>query len=282
MIDRDIKDGIIHMFLGGAEVGQILASFPDVGKTTIYNLRSRARAIAEAQQVAVPELPPIGVIADTHLPFVHPRYFDFIRDTFISAGVHEVVHIGDWFDNHAMSFHETDPDGMSAGDELRKAQDEAERWYEAFPTVTWVAGNHDNLPMRRVRAAGLTKAVLQKNITGAPAGWINRTHVIKRDVRFSHGIGSAGVLGHLNLSKAKGMSVVMGHCHSFGGVAYRANENDLFAAMNVGCGIDIESYAMQYGKDFPQRPTMGCGLVYSSSYMVFVPMDMRRYSRHSK
>lgn len=222
---------------------------------------------------------PIGVIGDTHLPFAHPRYLEFVYDTFKMAGANTVVHIGDFWDYHAMSFHETDPDGMSAGNEFELAQEQSKDWFEAFPQVVWISGNHDNLPQRRLRAAGLSKHLLRKNITGCPDSWAMHEAAVLGDVRFSHGIGSSGVMGHINLAKIKGMSCVMGHAHSYGGVGYLANDFQIIFGMNAGCGIDIDAYAMAYGKDFPHRPTLGCGLVMSPQMAVFVPMDMTIYSR---
>ena len=72
----------------------------------------------------------------------------------------------------------------------------------------------------------------------------------------------------------------MGHCHSFGGVSLVANEFMITFGMNVGCGIDIESYAMVYSKDFINRPTLGCGIVHNSEVAYFIPMNMRKYRRH--
>jgi hypothetical protein len=46
------------------------------------------------------------------------------------------VFIGDIIDNHASSYHETDPDGMSAGHELRLAIQNIKKWYEAFPKAS--------------------------------------------------------------------------------------------------------------------------------------------------
>lgn len=285
MINNDTKIAIRGMFLGGSGVREVLVLFPQVGRTTVYALKKEAYNLAKTRIVSPTELceiGPVGVIGDTHLPFEHPRYLEFVEDTFAMYGVTTIVHIGDFWDNHAMSFHEADPEGQSAADEFKAAEYKAQEWYETFPDVFWMSGNHDNIPKRRIKAAGLTKRILRKNIYGTPDGWKNSENLILNDVRYSHGIGSAGVMGHLNLSKAKGMSVVMGHCHSFGGVNYRSNERDMFFGMNVGCGLDIDSYAMEYGKDFPQRPTLGCGIVQSSTKATFVPMDMRRYSRHVK
>lgn len=280
MIDKQVRQNILNMFLAGNETGVVLATYSHLSKSTIYNIRAVAKGMLDPD-TDIPT-PPTGVIADTHEPFTHPRYLEFVQDTFVKYGVGPVVHIGDLVDNHAMSFHETDPDGMAAGDEMKATKYALLKWYEAFPAVTWISGNHDNLPMRRVRAAGLPKRILRENLYGTPDGWQSREHAIINGVRYSHGIGSAGVNGHRNLAEKKGMSCVMGHCHSFGAVSYVANEFEIKFGMNVGCGIDIESYAMAYGKDFVNRPTLGCGIVYGPEMAMFVPMNMRKYSRHVK
>ena len=99
----------------------------------------------------------VGCISDTHLPFSHPSYLDFCQETFDAHHVNTIVHMGDFVDNHAMSFHPTDPDGLGAGDEFGEAMCQAREWYEAFPVVKWVTGNHDRIPQRRVKAAGLSQ-----------------------------------------------------------------------------------------------------------------------------
>jgi predicted phosphodiesterase len=239
-----------------------------------------AKTLKDGAKPPAPERP-TGVIGDTHIPFTHPRYLEFCKDTFEEYGCGPIVHIGDFWDNHAMSYHESDPDGSSAGDEFLRAMDASQYWYTAFPDVVWLNGNHDNIPMRRVKSAGLSKRVLRENIYRTPEGWVNRESIIINDVHYSHGIGMAGINGHRNHAIAQGMSAVMGHCHSFGGVAYVSNPYQIMFGLNVGCGIDIEAYAMEYSKHFPNRPTLGCGIVFNREVAVFVPMNMRRYSRHN-
>lgn len=279
-IKNEIKEDIVKMFLAGSATATVLAHFPTIGKTTIYNLRKAAtlaKTVLESDRTSTHI---VGVIGDTHLPFVHPRYLEFCKDTFAEYECTKIIHIGDWWDNHAMSYHEADPDGMSAGDEYDKALEIAQDWYEAFPEVTWLSGNHDNIPKRKIMSAGLTKRVLRENLYELPDGWINREAVVIDDVHYSHGIGMAGMNGHRNHAITKGMSAVMGHCHSFGGVAYVSNPYQIVFGMNTGCGIDIEAYAMAYGKHYPHRPTLGCGIVFNPSMAIFVPMDMTKYSRH--
>jgi hypothetical protein len=43
--------------------------------------------------------------------------------------------------------------------------------------------------------------------------------------------------------------------------------------MQVGCGIDNSQYAFAYGKSFPKKPILGCGLVLDGGNIpVILPM----------
>ena len=44
--------------------------------------------------------------------------------------------------------------------------------------------------------------------------------------------------------------------------------------MNVGCGIDNSAYSFRYGKQFPKKPTIGCGVILDSRVALFIPMDL--------
>ena len=61
------------------------------------------------------------VIGDLHLPFTLKGYLEHCIETYYKHNCNEVVFIGDIIDNHASSYHETDPDGHSAGQELKLA-----------------------------------------------------------------------------------------------------------------------------------------------------------------
>ena len=53
-------------------------------------------------------------VGDMHLPFVHPMYLDFCKDLQTLWSCDKVVLIGDVVDAHALSFWDTDPNGLSA------------------------------------------------------------------------------------------------------------------------------------------------------------------------
>ena len=73
------------------------------------------------------------------------------------------------------------------------------------------------------------------------------------------------------------MSAVIGHAHSYLGVKYNANPRNIVFGMNVGCGIDIDAYAMRYGKYFKLKPTLGCGVVISKTEAYSVPMSEKYF-----
>ena len=82
-------------------------------------------------------------------------------------------------------------------------------------------------------------------------------------------------MAHKNRAISNRQSTVIGHCHSFGGVNYMASRNDLIFGMNVGCGIDVDAMAFSYGKNFPKKPTLGCGVVLDGGRTaIFIPMDL--------
>ena len=222
----------------------------------------------------------VGIVGDLHEPFTHPRYFDFIKDTFKKQGIEKVIFIGDIADNHAISYHESDPDGYSPGEEIEITREKLQRWHDEFPDSTITVGNHDSLPERKLFTLGLPKAILKdyNKIWSVPS-WNFVPEIDIEGVRYLHGIGASGMNGARNLALKSRQSVVMGHSHSFGGIQYIAGNKDIIFGMNVGCGVDIEAYAMAYGKPFPLKPTLGCGIVIDGKRGFFIPMEFPKYER---
>lgn len=225
----------------------------------------------------------LGIIGDLHEPFCHPRYFDFIKDTFKKQGIQKVIFIGDIVDNHAISYHESDPDGFSPGDEIKITSEKLQEWHEEFPSSVVTVGNHDILPERKLFTLGLPKALLKdySEIWNVPT-WEFVPEVEIEGVRYLHGMGASGINGARNLALKSRQSVVMGHSHSFGGIQYIAGPKDIIFGLNCGCGVDIEAYAMAYGKSFPLKPTLGCGIVIDGTKGFFIPMEFPKYERREE
>lgn len=222
----------------------------------------------------------VGVIGDTHFPFVHPRYLDFCRDTFAEWGVGRVVHIGDIVDNHALSRHKTEPVADGVVTEYERAKAMVAEWAAVFPNMTVTIGNHDNINERQASELGMPASFLKTmpELYNMPDGWLVVDSIIIDDVLYKHGIGSGGMHGAYNSARRQCMSVVQGHTHSNAGVHNIATPQKLWFGMNVGCGIDINAYAFLYGKYMENRPILGCGIVESSTQAHFITMDLDKYS----
>lgn len=218
----------------------------------------------------------VGVISDTHEPFCHKDYRNFCYHTFNKYKVTDIVHIGDEVDNHAISFHTHDPNGNGITREAELAQKNLNKWYETFPNVTVIVGNHSALPYRQATAAGLPKKFMKayEDIWESPKGWVWKMEHYIDHVKYVHGTGVSGQNGAINLAIRGRQSTVIGHIHSFAGVSYHASENDLIFGLNVGCGIDTHAYAFEYGRDFVNKPTLGCGIVVDGFNGFFVPMNL--------
>lgn len=85
----------------------------------------------------------ILVIGDCHIPFEHRDYLNFCIRIQKAFKCSEVVHIGDLVDNHAISYHEHDPNGLSPEDEMELVDSRLQAWFRAFPRVLLCKGNHD-------------------------------------------------------------------------------------------------------------------------------------------
>jgi hypothetical protein len=68
-------------------------------------------------------------------------------------------------------------------------------------------------------------------------------------------------------------STVQGHLHTqFYSETY-VGQNFRIFGMQVGCGIDFDTYAMAYAKR-GKKPAIGCGVVINGQYGITVPMEL--------
>lgn len=215
----------------------------------------------------------VGIVGDLHLPFGHPRYLDFCSDTFQAWKVDHVHFVGDVVDAHALGFWQLDPNGHSAESEAQLAADALEIWRSRFPKATVSIGNHDERHYRKARAAGIPDRYLRTyaEVWQTP-GWDWAFQHTIDGVLYEHGTGSHGKDAAMLRATQKRTSLVMGHVHSWAGVKWHTNETSRIFGLNVGCGIDVGAYAFGYGKHFPTRPVLGCGIVIDGSFAYFEAM----------
>lgn len=215
-------------------------------------------------------------IGDIHFPFEHKHYLDFIVEKQERVKCANVLFVGDIADNHAISYHEHDPNGHSPNDELKLVQKRLKPWIKAFPKAKIAIGNHDALPLRKGKTAGLSSMCFKSinEIYDLPYSWEFAFEFIHHGVRVFHGTGYAGKTPHIQAAYDSRRSAVIGHCHSVGGVEYIDTGRKGIFGMSTGCGIDKKSYAFAYGKDFRFKPILGCGVITDyGKYAQFFPME---------
>jgi len=197
------------------------------------------------------------VIGDLHEPFCLEGYLSFCKKMYKKHKCNKVVFIGDIIDSHYSSYHETDPDGMSAGDELTLAKKKIKKWYKTFPKADVVIGNHDRIVMRKAFSGGIPKIWI-KDFTDVleVASWNFVDRVVYDDVQYLHGEGGTA----RTKCKADMMSTVQGHLHTQCYTEWYVGAKFKVFGCQVGCGIDHDSYAMAYAKR-GKKPAIGCAVI---------------------
>ena len=211
----------------------------------------------------------ILIIGDIHAPFTLGEYLEFCKDTYAAYNCNQTIFIGDIIDNHYPSYHEVDPNGMGGGEELELAIEQIQMWYKAFPKADVTIGNHDRMIMRKAFSSAIPKEWIKSynEVLGVDWNWVDR--IVYDNVQYIHGeAGTARTKYRADL-----MSTVQGHLHTQAYTEWYVGANFKVFGMQVGCGIDHDSYAMAYAKR-GKKPAIGCGVVIGGHTAINVLMDL--------
>lgn len=218
----------------------------------------------------------ILTISDLHIPYHHRDALVFLAYLKAKYKPTRIICLGDELDKHALSYHDSDPDLASAGDELVKALPIIAELYDLFPNMDILASNHGSLVWRKAKTHGIPRHYIKSynEVLGVGSGW--KWHddlVIKlpngNSCYLHHGKSTRG----LTLSQQMGMCSVQGHFHFSFNVEYFGTPLSLNWAMQCGCLIDSKSYAFSYANVNIKRPVIGTGLIVDSQ-PVLVPLLM--------
>jgi len=221
------------------------------------------------------------VISDTHIPYHHPDLIDFLSDIRRQYKPDRIIHIGDEIDNHAISFHDSDPNLPSASDELRNAKRYIKQLEKLFPVMDLLESNHGALLYRKALHHGIPSEMLRSynEILNVSKSWKWHNDLTiklpnKQPVYFCHGKNANVTL----LSKNMGMSAVQGHFHGRYKIEYWGNPERLNFAMSVGCLVDDDSLALAYNKVQLERPIIGLGMIIDSQPLL-IPLVKNKAGR---
>jgi hypothetical protein len=205
----------------------------------------------------------VMAIPDLHCPFQHRDAYDFLAAVHKKQKPDAMVCLGDEADQHALSQHTHDPDGLSPGDELNAAVVAIQPLYALFPEMLVCTSNHGARPFRRAMESGIPRAYLRDyhEFMRAPKGWTWRDRWIIDGVSYQHGEGVSGAEGAMKLAVSNMMPTVIGHLHGDAGIRFWANSAALLWGMNAGWLGDQHAYAMAYGKHSLKKGILACAIV---------------------
>jgi len=215
------------------------------------------------------------IIPDLHSPFVKKGFLEHCVQAYHEYQCTKVSFLGDILDNHFSSFWKTDPDGLSAKDEIDLAIEILQPWYSSFPEAEVCIGNHDARIRRQAFDAGISEKWIKNysDVIETP-GWIWDDYFDHFDVRYIHGDGPGGATnGAFNRMLHWRISVVQGHFHTSSYTRWSVSEKDRLYAMQCGCGMDYKVYAAAYGKKSQKKPVIECAVILDNGRIpVHLPM----------
>ena len=202
------------------------------------------------------------LIGDTHIPYHHSDYLKFCKAVSkkFKCSIH--LHVGDEADKHGISFHPSDADLFSAGDELEHTITEIAKWNKAFPDMILMESNHGSLVIRKMKVNGIPLKYIKelRDVYETP-GW-KWYHDVLIKTKYGEVYGCHGkASGYGALAKEQGCSAFQGHFHGKLEVTWHNRVEHRRFNMFVGCGINWRSMAFAYGKNNLPKPILGCGVI---------------------
>lgn len=225
------------------------------------------------------------VISDLQIPFEHEQALSFCRylQKEFKIPKENILCVGDELDQLFGSHYQKNPDiHLSALEEIEISKKKLKDWYGAFPMMRVAISNHGLRWLKKALMAEIPSQIIRpyKEIIDAPVDWKWKDEwVIKAEretFRMIHGMGYCGQAAAKNAALDSGMSTVIGHIHSFGGITYHRTmgRNKMIWAANSGCLIDETALAFQYGKYSRNKPTLGCIVILDGGRTpLFIPFE---------
>ena len=209
----------------------------------------------------------ILLISDLHIPYHHQDAIAFLLHLKEKYNPTRVICLGDEVDGHALSFHDSDPDLPSAGDEIRQALPVIAELFKIFPKMDILESNHGSLVWRKAKVFGIPKHYIKSynEVLGVDSGWkwsFDLTVDLPNGQKcYMHHGKTSNII---QLSQQMGMNALQGHYHETFKIDYWGNSTGLYWGMQCGCLIDDDKLAFNYNNVNIKRPIIGTGLIIDS------------------
>jgi len=223
----------------------------------------------------------ILIFGDMHVPYHHKDSIEFLREVKKKYRPNKIICTGDEVDNHAISYHEKDPDLMGAGDELDASIMYMKELYKIFPKVDLVDSNHGSLSKRKGKTAGIPNRMLRsyREILEAPKTW-NWHDKYYYEMRNGETLFVSHMQGKNsgNIAKANGCCYAQGHYHEDSNIVYTATPMKTLWGMSTGCLLDNDSLAFSYNKANLKIPALSVGFI-RNGIPNLIPMVLDKHKR---
>lgn len=219
----------------------------------------------------------ILVFGDMHIPYHREGSLEFLKEVNDKYKPTKIICTGDELDNHAMSFHDTDPNNPNSGDELDNSMPYLKTLYKLFPNVDLVDSNHGSMVFRKAKVGGIPMEYLKsmRDILEAPKGWNWHKDYLctmnnGQDLFVTHGLKK----NSLRLAEQYGCCVVQGHYHEDSSIHYSSSPRQLIWGCSAGCLLDDKTLAFEYNKTNMKRPILSC-LIIINGIPKIIPMIIK-------
>lgn len=220
------------------------------------------------------------IFTDDHSPYQHPDAIPFLIAVRDWIQPDRVVHGGDETDNHALSFHDSDPNLDAAGPELMRARVYLAELEKVFPQLEIMHSNHGSLVYRKAKKAGISveaikpyREILFPEGNGKGWSWHNNVRIELPD-------GSTLQVQHsaskdiLSIAAHDRCNLIVGHNHSMFDIIQTRSNAIRYWAAHAGCMLDPTSAAFSYAAGTKGKSVIGCMVVIDSEpFQIAMKMD---------
>jgi len=220
------------------------------------------------------------LIGDSHLPYEHCDYLAFCKAVKKKYKCLLVIHMGDYEDQHAISFHDSDVDLYSAGHELEIVIEKTKHWYKAFNKMVTLDSNHGSLVIRNFKKRGIPMQHMRalKEVYNTP-NWNWFESILLRtnagDTLLRHNKSTT----YQKFAREEGCNCWQGHYHGKAEITWCNTEyNERYNAF-TGCGVNKDSLALAYGKANIPQPILSCGRIDQHGMPHVVKMNLDKKGR---
>lgn len=222
------------------------------------------------------------IISDLQIPYHHRDAFAFLRWVKKHFKINKTYCIGDEVDQAFLSYHEKDPNGLSAKQEIKAGKKALHELARIFPVMDICWSNHGALHLRKAKTAGIPEDYIKSpnKVWGVPTAWrwfdeivLQYPHLV--DIVLKHNFST----NSLSNIKSRQCSLIQGHYHSqFNLICMTNHYNQLIFGATIGCLINRFHPAFNYANNQKDVQQLGVMVLLGGS-PVLVPMWVDKKNR---